>query len=124
MLVFTGCGSGAKPVAKEPQIGWRHIQSFSGRGDTQTDSFNIESTQWRIKWETTADKPGAGSFMIRVHSSISGRPLMVAVEPQIGTGKGTAIVTEDPRLYHLVVKSSDVNWSIRAEEAVVGIPRD
>jgi hypothetical protein len=29
-------------------------------------------------------------------------------------------VTEDPRLYHLVIDSDGVDWSIKVEEAVVG----
>jgi hypothetical protein len=37
-----------------------------------------------------------------------------------GDGHGVAYVTEDPRLYHLVVESGGVDWSIKVEEAVVG----
>ena len=104
------------------QVGWRPIVLFTGSDTTQTDSFNIESTQWRIKWKTKAQTPPApGSFMVRVHSSISGRPLMVAVEPRQGAGSGIAYVTEDPRLYHLIVESSSLDWSLQVEEAVVGM---
>ena len=102
------------------QIGWRPIDSWTGRGDTQTDSFNIESTQWRIKWETKGAAPsGAGSFHVVVHSAVSGRPIAEAVDHH-GDGKGVAYVTEDPRLYHLVIDSSGVDWSIAVEEAVAG----
>lgn len=125
VLLCAGCGGDSKPAAKEPQIGWRRMGAWTGRGNVQSDSFEIASTQWRIKWETTNETPpGAGTFMVRVHSSISGRPLMVAVEPRHGTGKGIALVTEDPRLYHLVIESSAVDWSIQVEEAVVGVPED
>ncbi|MGA2882111.1 MAG: hypothetical protein ABSG13_24430 [Bryobacteraceae bacterium] len=103
------------------QIGWRPIVSFSGRGDMQTESFDIESTQWRIKWQTKgAGAPGAGLFRVVVHSAVSGRPIMDAVD-QHGEGRGIAYVTEDPRLYHLVIDSSGVDWSISVEEAVVGV---
>ena len=37
-----------------------------------------------------------------------------------GNGRGVAYVTEDPRLYHLVIESGGVDWSIAVEEAVVG----
>jgi hypothetical protein len=50
---------------------------------------------------------------------VSGRPLQEAVEHQ-GDGRGVAYVTEDPRLYHLVITSGGVDWSIQVEEAVVG----
>jgi len=45
--------------------------------------------------------------------------LQEAVEHR-GDGRGVAYVTEDPRLYHLVIESSGVDWSIAVEEAVAG----
>jgi hypothetical protein len=44
---------------------------------------------------------------------------MDAVKQQ-GNGKGVAYVTEDPRLYHLVIDSGGVDWSIAVDEAVSG----
>jgi hypothetical protein len=118
--------SGCKRVAKaENQIavGWRPVDSWSGRGDTQTDSFNIESGTWRIKWDTrSAAEPGAGSFKVTVHSAVSGRPLAVAVVHK-GAGHGIAYVNEDPRLFHLVIESRDLDWSVSVEEGVVGSVR-
>jgi hypothetical protein len=124
LLLVVSASWGCKPTppasATIRQIGWRPIESWMGRGDTQTDSFNIESTQWRIKWETKgAASPGAGSFHIVVHSAVSGRPIADAVNHH-GDGKGVAYVTEDPRLYHLVIDSSGVDWSLAVEEAVAG----
>jgi len=115
LLACDGCRSAARPGAHHTQVGWRPIGSWSGRGDTQTDSFNIESTQWRIRWETK----GNGSFHLVVHSAVSGRPIQDAVL-QHGNGRWVAYVTEDPRLYHLVIDSDGVDWSIKVEEAVVG----
>ncbi len=101
-------------------MGWRPIASFSGRGNSQTESFNIESGQWRIKWATTNEQPaGGGSFLAAVHSEVSGRPLGVPIEYR-GTGHGTAYVNEDPRLYRLEIESGNVDWSVAVEEAVVG----
>lgn len=118
-LLSVGCGSAPRPEAKAPQVGWRPIASFAGRGNTQTESFNIESTQWRIKWESKGAPPkGAGSLEIMVHSAVSGRPLGEAVKHE-GIGRGIAYVNEDPRLYHLVIVS-DTDWSIAVDEAVVG----
>jgi hypothetical protein len=119
LLALGGCKP-APRAESHPQIGWRPIGSWSGRGDTQTDSFNIESTQWRIKWETKgAASPGAGTFHLVVHSAVSGRPIQDAVQHQ-GNGRGVAYVTEDPRLYHLVIDSGGVDWTVQVEEAVVG----
>jgi hypothetical protein len=113
-----GCGSAPHPDPKPPQVGWRPIISFSGSGSEQTESFNIESTEWRIKWETKGAAP-SGMFQVVVHSAVSGRPLVEAVR-RTGAGHGIAYVTEDPRLYHLVIDSKDLDWSIAIEEAVVG----
>jgi|SRR5580704_9038963 hypothetical protein len=113
-VLLLACG-GRRPETHHTQVGWRPIGSWSGRGDTQTDSFNIESTQWRIRWETK----GNGSFHLVVHSAVSGRPIQDAVQ-QHGNGRGIVYVTEDPRLYHLVIDSDGVDWSIKVEEAVVG----
>jgi hypothetical protein len=120
LLLLALCGCKTAPRAEShPQVGWRPIGSWSGRGDTQTDSFNIESTQWRIKWETKGAAPGAGTFHLVVHSAVSGRPIQDAVQHQ-GNGRGVAYVTEDPRLYHLVIDSGGVDWTVQVEEAVVG----
>ncbi len=121
-LFFIGCSSApAKP--KVPLVGWRHIGDWSGRGSTQTDSFNIDSTQWRIKWEVKGDTtPSTGKLLIMVNSAVSGRPIAFGVEHN-GNGKGIAYVTEDPRLYYLVVDSNGLDWSLTVEEEVVGEPK-
>ena len=115
-----GCRSAPRAESKIRLIGWRPIGEWSGRGDSQTESFNIESTQWRIKWETKgAASGGTGRFHLVVHSAVSGRPIAEAVEHQ-GNGQGIAYVTEDPRLYHLVIDSGGVDWFITVQEAVAG----
>jgi hypothetical protein len=119
-LVCGGCGRGSKSSVPEMLVGWRHLASFSGRGNSQTESFNVESGQWRIKWATTNEtSPGAGRFQLTVHSEVSGRPLGVPVEHR-GTGHDIAYVNEDPRLYRLEIESSDIDWSVAVEEAVAG----
>lgn len=123
LLLLSACKSAPPSKPPRAQIGWRPMASFSGRGDSQTESFDIDSTQWRIKWQTRgAPSSGAGSFHVVVHSAVSGRPIMDAVL-QHGNGHGIAYVSDDPRLYHLVVESSGLDWSIQVEEAVVGTPR-
>jgi hypothetical protein len=114
-LVCGACRTEPKAKIQQTLVGWRRVGSFAGRGNSQTESFNIESGQWRIKWATT----GTGMFVMTVHSAVSGRPLGVPVEHR-GTGHGTAYINEDPRLYHLVIESSELDWSVAIEEAVVG----
>ncbi len=45
-------GHPAKATPKALAMGWRPVTSFSGHGSTQTESFSIETGQWRIKWVT------------------------------------------------------------------------
>jgi hypothetical protein len=120
LMVLAGCKRQPKAEANALAVGWRPIDAWSGRGDTQTDSFNIESGTWRIKWETRNETVlGHGTFKVMVHSAVSGRPLALAVEHR-GPGHDIAYVTEDPRLFHLVIESHDIDWSISVEEAVFG----
>jgi hypothetical protein len=54
---------------------------------------------------------------VTVHSDVSGRPLLVAVEHK-GAGHDTAYVYEDPRQFFLVVESAGLDWTLAAEEPV------
>lgn len=121
-LLAAGCSRTSKPEEKPLAIGWRFIESWSGQGDMQTDSFDIESGAFRIKWETSHETaPGAGTFRIVVHSGVSSRPITEAVDHQ-GIGRDIAYVRDDPRPYFLVITSKNVDWSVRVEEAVAGQP--
>jgi hypothetical protein len=122
VLFLSACNTApAKP--KTPLVGWRHITDFSGRGSTQTESFNIEATQWRIKWEAKGDtNPSTGTLLVMVNSAVSGRPIALGLEHN-GNGKGIAYVTEDPRFYYLVITSENVDWSFSIDEEVLGEPR-
>jgi hypothetical protein len=122
VLFLSACNPApAKP--KTPLVGWRHITDFSGRGSTQTESFNIEATQWRIKWETKGDTtPSTGTLLLMVNSAVSGRPIALGVEHN-GNGKGIAYVTEDPRFYYLVITSENLDWSFSVDEEVLGQPK-
>lgn len=118
-LLVGGCGSAPKP-ARHAAVGWRPLGTWSGNGNASTDSFNIESSQWRIKWATTNEKPaGAGTFRATVHSAVSGRPLGLAVD-HAGVGHGIAYVNEDPRLFFLDIESKNIDWSVSVEEGVAG----
>jgi hypothetical protein len=122
VLFLSACNSApAKP--ETPLVGWRHIEDFSGRGSTQTESFNIEATQWRIKWEAKGDtNPSTGKLLVMVNSAVSGRPIALGFENN-GNGKGIAYVTEDPRFYYLVITSENLDWSLSVDEEVLGQPK-
>jgi hypothetical protein len=120
-VMMSACHSQPKLESKAPAIGWRPIGVWSGHGNTQTDSFNIESGQFRVKWETKNEAaPGKGMFKVVANSAVSGRPIAPVVEHN-GSGRGTGYVTDDPRMFYLLVESSGVDWSVTVEEGVAAV---
>lgn len=120
LSVSAACRHAPKPELKTVAIGWRPAGSWSGHGNAQTESFDIQSGQFRIQWDTSHETaPGTGVFRVTVHSAVSGRPMGVVVDNR-GVGHDTAYFTDDPRIYHLVIESANVDWSIHVDEAVVG----
>ena len=73
----------------------------------------------RILWEAKASGPtsSSGTLRLTIHSAISGRPLLVALD-QKGPGKGTAFVGEDPRVFFAEVVSKELDWSFTVQERV------
>ncbi|PYR01905.1 MAG: hypothetical protein DMF97_06260 [Acidobacteria bacterium] len=106
------------PAARTPTIAWRPLGSWSGRGSMQTDPFLSDTGSLRLRWETRNETaPGAGMFRVTVHSDISGRSLMVAIDAR-GAGRDVAYVSEDPRSFFLAVESANVDWTLAADEGV------
>jgi len=119
-LTTSGCRTPSRPVSGQAIMGWRPVASWSGHANYQTDSFHMGTGQWRIKWEATnLHSTTGGSLRVVVHSSISGRFVIVAVD-QRGAGKGIAYIAEDPRDFFLVVESSGVDWNVGVDEGEVG----
>jgi hypothetical protein len=108
----------APPRAGEPAVVWRHLGAWSGHGSMQTDAFISDTGSMRLRWETRNESaPGQGFFRLTVHSDVSGRSLVEAVDVR-GVGAATTYVTEDPRPFFLAVESANLDWSVVAEEAV------
>jgi hypothetical protein len=102
-------------------MGWRPILSQSGSGTVQTESFQIDTGQWRIKWSAAAEKEAdpAARFRVGVHSAVSGRLMTVAVDVQ-EAGEGIAYVAEEPRPFFLSIESSALEWTVQIEEGMWG----
>jgi len=116
-LLSASCRN-APPPAGEPAVAWRPLGSWSGRGSMQTDAFISDTGSMRLRWETRNESaPGKGFFRVTVHSDVSGRPLILAVEAR-GVGRDTAYVIEDPRSFFLAVESANVDWTLAADEGV------
>jgi hypothetical protein len=93
----------------------RQMGSWEGTGN-KTVGFVSETGCFRINWKTRAEKaPGAGTFRLTVRSAISGRPIRVVADQQ-GEGAGTVDFADDPRMYDLMVDSTDIEWAFTVEE--------
>jgi hypothetical protein len=107
------------PRERKTTVSWRPLGTWSGRGDAQTDSFDIGYTQVRLRWETRNEKPtGKGTLRVTVNSAVSGRDLAVAVDEK-GVGHDMTYVVVEPHWSYLVISSSNVDWSVSVEEPVV-----
>jgi hypothetical protein len=116
-VVLASCRSDA-PRARTPAVVWRSLGSWSGRGSMQTEPFISETGSLRLRWETRNETaPGTGTFRVTVHSDVSGRSLVLAVDTR-GVGHDTTYVSEDPRPFFLAVESANLDWTVAAEEGV------
>src|SRR6266545_1756323 len=105
---------------REPAVVWRRLGSWSGTGNTQTESFIFESGALRVRWETLNERSGhVGKFRLILQSAVSGRQLAVAAD-QRGVGKGESFVSEPPHQAYVLIESSDVDWSFTVDEGVIG----
>ena len=117
-MLLAACGDEPTP-AREVVAVSRPVGSWHGTGNS-TIGFLSDSGQFRVTWEARReDPPGMGTFRLAVHSGVSGRPLELIVDHR-GEGGGTTQINDDPRLYHLMVESANVEWSVAVEEIVAG----
>ena len=115
-ISLAGCRPGSRPEARPVTMAWQKVGSWSGRGNAQTDSFDIGFSQCRIRWETRNERsPGTGTFHVTVNSAVSGRELAAAVDHQ-GIGRDLAYVGVDPHFSYLIIESKNVDWSVTVEE--------
>ena len=111
-LLLASCG-GDVPSPRTPTVVWRKLGSWSGRGSMQTEPFISNTGSLRLLWETHNEAaPGTGTFRVTVHSDVSGRPLVLAVDTR-GVGRDTTFVNEDPRSFFLAVESANLDWTRR-----------
>ena len=119
-------GGGDPASSAQPSsatILWRTLGAWTGRGDRQTESFEIASGALRLTWSARGEsQPGPGGLRVSLHSAISGRLLEVIVDHG-GAGSDTVRLTAGPRVAYLLVESSGLDWRIGLEEGVASHPR-
>jgi len=116
-----GCRHENPPAARTPQMIWRSVGTWSGRGSKQTESFTSDTGAPRVRWEA---KPAAGgssdrTFRLTAHSAISGRVLQQVVDER-GPGSGIDYVSQDPHVFYMAVESAGLDWQFTVEEGIAG----
>jgi outer membrane biogenesis lipoprotein LolB len=120
-LLACACGDSSPQRVTEAQqdpAQWNTIRTWSGNGHAQLDSFTSDTGALRIEWEAKArnDSAEKENFRVAIHSSISGRPLVVPIDHR-GSSGGTVFVSEEPRVFFAVVDASDgFDWKVTISE--------
>ena len=119
---LSGCRSQPPPPQPKEVVIWKPIGTWSGRGDSSTNTFTSDAGGFRVHWETTnAARPGAGRLHVVFHSADSGREIIDAIDAR-GVGSGVEeVAAERPRWYYLTIESADVDWKISVDERVEGL---
>ena len=118
LLLVAGCQGAAPPAAPPPReaadTAWHTLGTWSGRGDRQTDSFDVTTGALRLRWQ--ARGAAAGRLRVSLHSAISGRPLQTVLDVS-GAGGADVYFQDEPRVSYLVIESDRVDWQVTVEEA-------
>ena len=117
LVLVCSCAQEAPPLTTT-EVMWQPLGSWSGRGNSQTGSFTVETGAMRMQWETRNESPsGAGTFRVQLFSSISGRALQMPVDHH-GPGRDTTYFQDDPRVSYLVIESANLEWTLSVDEAI------
>ena len=116
--LVTACRPAPAPPKSELMTAWQKVGSWSGRTNVQTESFTSETGSFKFLWTSKSD-PGdpPGRLQITLHSAVSGRPLVPAVDHR-GDGQDTIYVSEDPREFYVVVEAERTTWTLTVEEGI------
>jgi hypothetical protein len=117
-LLCVACTSGGEQRDGGRVATWRAIQSWSGRGNAQLETFPTAGGPLRFHWQ--ADSHGGASTVrlkIHLHSADSGRILDEVVDQQ-GGGAGSKEIIDDHQRFYMSVEGTGLDWTIRVEEAI------
>ena len=107
------------PRAATPVVIWKPINTWSGRGDAQTETFTSDSGGFRVHWDAKNEtRAGEGRLRVVLRSGDSGREILEALNVR-GIGRGTEeVAAERPRWYYLTIESAGVDWTVTVDERI------
>jgi len=101
---------------------WHTVATFSGGGDTKTDTFAIQGSKWRIDW-TITPAAGAESYCEQHTCSANFQIFQddgTYVDQFMGTGQiatnGTSYEYNKTGNFHIGVVQGNVSWSLTVED--------
>jgi hypothetical protein len=127
LLTLGACDNGTpaipptdRAVPSADQVIWHQVGSWSGRGNTQTETFTSDTGGFRVRWETSNETvPGRGTFKLVFRSNDSGRPIIDAIDVR-GVGRDTVEVADIVRWYYITIESANVDWRVSVDERIRG----
>jgi len=118
-VVAVSCNRQPEPAPRTPVTVWRTVATWTGRAPLQTESFISNTGLFRVHWEARPLQPpdNNGTLRITLHSAVSGRPLVDAVDHR-GPGRDTVFLSEDPREFFLVIDDQGLDWTVTLDEGL------
>jgi len=104
----------AKPTATPKPKAYVTIKSYSGSGNTQTDTLNLPDGT-HIVWSYTATDPSANLFSVTLYTSDGTPQDLVANDANQASNQATYTVHGAGK-YYLNVQALSVNWTIKVQE--------
>ena len=109
-----GIPAAGMPAPKPPiTSGWNKVASWKGRGNKQTESFQVVSRQWRVTWATIAGEPGC-VFQATVKNEFN---TVVGIAASVASGgSDISYLRTEPGRYYLDIGSANCEWTVSVED--------
>jgi hypothetical protein len=119
VAIASGCRSEPVPPPARDLVAWKQVGSWSGRGNTQTETFTSDTGGFRVTWATKNETvPGTGTLKVIFRSGDSGREIIEAVDIRGADHDVTIVAADRPRWYYLTIESANVDWSVTVDERI------
>ena len=104
-------------TSSNPEKGWRIVAIINGSASKVSNSFNISSNKWRIKWSYIGNEYSLFSFEVyRIGGNLPVYHLIPVIKPK---GSDVTYIYEGPGEYYMKVNAVNCDkWSIIIEEWV------
>jgi hypothetical protein len=119
VVLAAGCRAESPPPKATDVVVWKPVGSWSGRGNSSTNTFTSDAGGFRVHWQTSnPPRADAGHLRVVFHSADSGREIIEAIDTR-GAGAGVEeVAAERPRWYYLSIDSADVDWTVSVDERI------